>query len=106
MWIARKINADKNTAEAERAEVLTGGREPSLQGGGMPDYIHPYGFESLIPSGERAAVLGGSILGIGGINADIEAGEVMISSMGGAYILLKNDGRVIINGQSFEPETA
>ena len=29
---------------------------------------------------------------------DIESGEVKISSLGGAYIILKNNGDIVLNG--------
>jgi len=35
---------------------------------------------------------------------EIESGELALYSQGGAYIILKNDGTVIINGQIFSAE--
>ena len=35
---------------------------------------------------------------------EIKTGELALYSQGGAYILLKNDGTVIINGQTFSAE--
>ena len=33
-------------------------------------------------------------------NVELDEGEVMLSSKGGASIVLKNDGRVLINGKA------
>ena len=35
-------------------------------------------------------------------NAELEPGELMLYSSGGANIVLKNDGQVLINGTSIE----
>ena len=37
-------------------------------------------------------------------DGDLSQGEVRIYSAGGAEILLKNTGEVVINGQSFPPK--
>ncbi|MCI9552842.1 MAG: hypothetical protein HFE94_04825, partial [Acutalibacter sp.] len=43
--------------------------------------------------------------GRGGYNA-LEEGEVRLYSAGGAEILLKNNGQVVVNGQVFAPKEA
>lgn len=63
----------------------------------------PYGFASVVPVGESAVVLplanGEVSLGVLAKNVGLDEGEVMLSSKGGASIVLKNDGRVLINGK-------
>ena len=39
-------------------------------------------------------------LGVLAKNVELDEGEVMLSSKGGASIVLKNDGRVLINGKA------
>ena len=55
------------------------------------------------PAGEQAVVLplsGGAVtLGVLADAGELEEGEVMLRSRGGASIVLKNDGRVLINGR-------
>ena len=62
----------------------------------------PYGIESVAPVGQRAVVLpldfGDVALGVVSSTSGLEQGEIRIRSMGGAEILLKNSGEVIING--------
>lgn len=65
----------------------------------------PYGVVSVPPTGECAVVLplddGEVSLGVIAKSKALEEGEVMLFSKGGASIVLKNDGRVIINGKEF-----
>lgn len=64
----------------------------------------PYGFSSNIPKGENVVIMpvGGSAVCVGVIREieNLQQGEVMLYSSGGASIVLKNDGRVLINGRS------
>jgi phage gp45-like len=67
----------------------------------------PYGIAYVPPVGESALVLpteaGNVYLGvIAAPAADLEQGELMLYSAGGASIVLKNDGRVLINGRAVE----
>ena len=57
------------------------------------------------PAGESAVVLplsdGEVELGVLSRAVGLDEGELMLYSKGGASIVLKNDGRVIINGQEY-----
>ncbi len=63
----------------------------------------PYGLVSVAPKGEKAVVLplsdGEVGLGIIAKKQGLEEGEVMLYSKGGASIVLKNNGKVLINGE-------
>lgn len=65
----------------------------------------PYGMASVPPVGESAVVLplddGELSLGVIAKSHNLSEGEVMLFSKGGASIVLKNDGRVLINGREF-----
>ena len=62
----------------------------------------PYGYSTSVPSGEEVILVpstdGQVALGTRVKDDSLEEGEIKISSKGGASIVLKNDGRVIING--------
>lgn len=68
-------------------------------------FTAPYGVYSLPPQGERAVLLfgGKEVLGVGvPVQGEKAApGELLLQSAGGAYLLLKNDGTALLNGQSF-----
>ncbi|MGN1468287.1 MAG: hypothetical protein ACI4W1_08265 [Ruminococcus sp.] len=65
----------------------------------------PYGIISIPPNGENAVVipLKDTHLCLGTVceNTEIEPGELLLFSKGGAEILLSNDGKVYINGKEF-----
>lgn len=67
--------------------------------------VAPYGVYSVAPKGEKAVVLPLAdcevCVGVVGNNNNIEEGEILLKSKGGASILLKNDGFVYINGVKF-----
>ena len=91
MWLMNYIT--KNSITAPKAE----------RGRGIKCCV-PYGFASVVPVGESAVVLplanGEVSLGVLAKNVGLDEGEVMLSSKGGASIVLKNDGRVLINGKA------
>lgn len=65
----------------------------------------PYGLASVPPVGESAVVLpledGELSLGVVAKTHNLDEGEVMLFSKGGASIVLKNNGKVLINGKEF-----
>lgn len=65
----------------------------------------PYGMASVPPVGEKAVVLplddGELSLGVIAKSHNLSEGEVMLFSKGGASIVLKNNGKVLINGREF-----
>ena len=68
-------------------------------------FIGPYGIFSLPPQGTRAVLLdtekGAVCVGIPMQGEKAAPGELLLQSAGGAYLLLKNDGTALLNGQSF-----
>jgi phage gp45-like len=83
--------------------------DPSHTTYSKPDEVYaPYGFCSYAPSGEKALIIptnsGDAAVGYKMSVRYIMPGEVMLFSQGGAYITLKNDGSVIINGLTITPE--
>lgn len=92
---AVKGNVNKN--DKDGTAVISSGEHKRLKS------CFPYGIVSVPPTGERAVVLplddGEVGIGVVAKNAGLAEGEVMLYSKGGASIVLKNDGRVLINGQ-------
>lgn len=66
----------------------------------------PYGVYCVPPSGEQAVMVhtASKDVCLGVISAfpsELEPGEIMLCSEGGASIVLKNDGSVLINGKKY-----
>lgn len=67
-----------------------------------PEMLLPYGFSSLAEAGDKAVMLDGFCAGVPALpDAGLEEGEVRLYSAGGAEILLKNTGEVVVNGHVF-----
>ncbi len=107
MWLMNYITNNSLTAP----EAVKGDLSAGASGGTAVDasgehkeleLCFPYGVVSVPPSGERAVVLpledGEVALGVLTHGAGLEEGELMLFSKGGASVVLKNDGRVLING--------
>lgn len=92
---AVKGNVNKN--DSDGIAVVSSGEHKRLKS------CFPYGIVSVPPTGEKAIVLplddGEVGLGVISGNVGLNEGEVMLYSKGGASIILKNDGRVLINGK-------
>lgn len=69
--------------------------------------LSPYGVFSIPPIGSETFYLDsqseGTCLGITVPDEMPEPGEILLKSAGGAFILLKNNGEVIINGLVISP---
>lgn len=68
--------------------------------------VSPYGISYLPPVGEESVVLpmldGQICIGCVNNETSLKPGELMLKSEGGAYIHLKNNGSIDINGEIFE----
>ena len=106
MWLTDAIaNNSQNGAPFTAVVASGGGAAVQLGGetGAQAELFLPYGMESIPPKGERTAVIpsGSTLCAVGvrcGSRLSLEPGEVGLFSSGGASIVLKNDGRVLING--------
>ena len=92
---AVKGNVNKN--DSNGSAVVSSGEHKMLKS------CLPYGVLSVPPTGTCAVVLplddGEVGLGVIAGKADLQEGELMLYSKGGASIVLKNDGRVLVNGK-------
>ena len=107
MWLMNYItNHSMTSPSAAKGELNTGGAGGtavvSSEEHKSLEMCFPYGIVSVPPSGERAVVLplddGEVGLGVLAKAVGLEEGEIMLYSRGGASLVLKNDGRVLING--------
>lgn len=103
MWITRQLK--RSDGVQVKSGQVTGGDSFTVQGEqkySAPEVLFPYGFSSLAGEGEKAVMLNGFCAGISSLpDPSLEEGEVLLYSAGGASILLKNTGEILINGQSF-----
>lgn len=104
MWLTKKETAEK--AESVKTGVVTtGGGEISVcteLERRAPTVTVPYGMAVSVPQGTEAVMTGGVCLGVVNDAGTLLPGEVRLFSAGGAQIVLKLDGTVVINGQVFE----
>ncbi len=101
MWIPKVISEKSSEPFTAPAEYSDKGRV-SL-GNTSGEMFLPYGLECIPPKGKRAAVFqAGRSLIVSGFESSghlqLEPGEIGLFSSGGASLILKNDGRVLING--------
>ena len=112
MWLtsymAKNIKG-KGSASVGRVWTAQGGSvgiEGSSQHRTVP-VVLPYGLYSVPPFGQQGVTAdtdsGQVFLGVTGAqNRELQPGEIMLCSKGGACIVLKNNGQVIINGKVWE----
>lgn len=105
MWISQKLQKSEDNEKLVTGKVISGGDNLMISGENpavSPQVVLPYGLYSVIPQGKTAVLAGSRVIGItGGGPAVAEVGEVCLYSKGG-YILIKNNGDVIINGKKLE----
>lgn len=104
MWLSRSFKSTEQNA-AETGVITLNTDDVTEANSSLPSRsaqcFSPYGYSSRIPVGEEVLIVNGaSGLAVAGTKMDsgaLEQGEVEIRSLGGANILLKNDGSVVIN---------
>lgn len=108
MWLTSFINSEKQSRTPTRGSVSdSSGKSVQIEASTQHrnlKIIAPYGVAYVPPIGEQAVVLpfDGSEACVGVLAAsakDLKRGELMLYSSGGASIVLKNDGTVLINGK-------
>lgn len=111
MWVSRYLAensfSDPKAAVGEIASSASG--ESAVRASN--EYFRlrslaPYGISCLPPKGCDSVVIhtdrGDYLLSVMDQNVSLEAGELELRSSGGASIVLKNDGSVLINGRAVE----
>lgn len=107
MWLTRRLSKEEST-KVRKGAVSGAGGDFSVQGESeyrFPQMLFPYGFSSAAPEGKQAVMLDGYCAGVAAApDMELREGEVRLYSQGGAEILLKHTGEVVINGQVFSPK--
>lgn len=114
MWLSKKLTQHEmqNAASAQSGTVTVEGTEAAVYTSGEDRNVKvasPRGFFWKPRNGENVLVIKGGVFGedayiVGAVQQDggtLAAGEVRIASAGGAEIVLRNSGRVDINGSVF-----
>ncbi|MDP4119454.1 MAG: hypothetical protein Q8876_00135 [Bacillota bacterium] len=110
MWLPKYMA--QNTKKPQSADIggVTSAGEGQVFIDASKEYrslpvVVPFGIAYIPPTGENSVVLplssGEVCLGVTMKDKNLAAGELMLFSSGGASIILKNDGSVLINGKTF-----
>lgn len=105
MWMSKCLSERQKSSTPEKGKVtLSSGQleaGSTLMSRGIESYA-PYGYQSNPPVGESVMIIpsnsGQALVGTLCKAESLETGEVRLSSLGGAVILLKNDGSIVLNG--------
>lgn len=106
MWISRQTVKDSEPEPIQTGKVTMSGNNSIEAVSSSPqrniDIYSPYGYSYALPSGVNMLIARcdakSAAAGVLMNPVELKAGEIKISSAGGSYILLKNDGSVVING--------
>lgn len=105
MWLSRMLSKQNNAEKAEKGSVTISKSDlleadSSVNTRNLGSYA-PYGYSSAAPVGEEVILVPSSdgqvAVGTRCKENELESGEIKITSLGGANIILKNDGSVVIN---------
>ncbi len=106
MWISKQIIKEQKVPAVECGKVTmssNGAVEATSTGVERNvNFYSPYGYNFCVPKGERLLLTQGGgeqvCIGVENDSSNVEYGEIKITSLSGAYIHLKNGGRIVING--------
>ena len=104
MWLSRNFKNPEQSA-AENGVVTLSAENSTEANSSLPsrtsECFSPYGYSFRLPVGEEVLIVnsasGAAVAGSKMKTQGLAQGEVEIRSLGGARILLKNDGSVVIN---------
>lgn len=108
MWISKEICENKKNFDKSDIGKVSGVANNSVTVQGKQEYrgiplLLPFGLATIPQEGSKVVVMqterGFVCSGIGTPGVKLNPGEVMLYSAGGASIVLKNNGQVLINGR-------
>ena len=108
MWLSSLLAKEKTLPSAKQGSVsgAVGGKVEIDSSSQHRDVsiVAPFGVAYVPPKGERTVVVpfegGEACVGVvASLPHKLQAGEIMLFSAGGASLVLKNDGKVYINGR-------
>lgn len=108
MWLTSFLNKERHKHTATKGSI-TASEQKEVQVDASTQHrdvavVSPYGIAYVPPIGEGAVIVpydgGEACVGvIAEAPLKLNRGELMLYSQGGASIVLKNDGSVLINGE-------
>lgn len=111
MWLTSFMAKNIKDKKAVSAGSITGVRDGRVEVDSASRHLNlpvvaPYGVVYVPPVGEQAVLvstsMGDACAGVVNQKSEgLRPGELMLCSAGGASIVLKNDGTVLINGTEF-----
>lgn len=111
MWVSRYLTANSfSDPKASVGEVAASSSKESAVRASNEYFgiraLAPFGVSGVAPKGCDSVVIhtdrGDFYLSVMERDPDLQEGEIALRSSGGASIVLKNDGRVLINGRAVE----
>ena len=109
MWLSEYVTGRSFEKESAVSGEVRGASKGNVAVSSTCDYtslpmIAPAGIAYLPVEGAKTVIVNGAggTVCLGVIDAppqDLEAGELMLYSAGGASLVLKNNGKVLINGR-------
>ena len=107
MWLSERLSKNQTEQAPEKGTVTLSHGNTLEAGAAMNSRsvreCAPYGYASKTPAGAEVMLLpvsdGQLALGINQETSELAPGEVKITSLGGASLVLKNDGTVVINSK-------
>jgi phage gp45-like len=112
MWISKQIvkNEDEPISQTGKSTLNSDGSVEVVSTGVNRDVkmYAPFGYSYSLPTGINVLLTQGDGTQTGiGVELDsknLKSGEIKITSSSGAYIYLKQDGSVVINGLAISKE--
>ncbi len=111
MWITRFMNENSRDKKDSSVGSVTSSSGSGVEVSASASFrnlpmVTPFGIEYVPPVGESALVTEAEsrrvCMGVlSSAPKNLGAGEVRISSQGGASVTLKNDGRILLEGRLF-----
>ena len=106
MWLSKRVSGERENEKAENGFVTMSSEQgietaSSSRKRNIRSYA-PYGYSAKIPVGAEVILIpfseGQAAIGCTENGEALDEGEISIKSKGGAEIVLRNDGSVVING--------
>lgn len=107
MWLSKEIASGNKKQEVSHLGEVTKADSKNVSLQGEREYrnlptVCPFGIVSVPKIGSKSVVIpiddGFAFSGVISDSTNLEPGELMLYSAGGASIVLKNSGKVLING--------
>lgn len=110
MWISRHLTKNGGAPLPEAAKITLEGAGIEATGSSqIRDFVQygPYGYQAVPPAGSDVLLVpvasGTAAVGAAMGTQGLDKGEIRITALSGAYLCLRGDGSVVINGLVISP---